>query len=159
MKIPKWMIPPPDWTPKPVEPRWVWRGRQFFITVGMMGIIFFFGSFLGLAKNVWDGIAMAVLGAGLLAGAGGTLALSFGKVVPADEFWVKALLRVGFMVTAPAMLCVFAPENPTEVRDVGEFVFRCAVFGSFTVVPFGLSLIKLVIQHRKGKEKREDPGD
>ena len=76
MKIPKWTVPPPNWKPPPAEPWWLRRGRRFFWLLAAAGVMCFLGSFCGLAENGWkEALVMAVLGAGLLTGAGGTSGL------------------------------------------------------------------------------------
>lgn len=152
MKLPKWMVPSMDWKPQPVEPHWLWQGRKFFWLLSLVGAMAFLGSFLGLAESLGEAAAVAVLGAGLLVGAGGTLALSYEKVAPENTFLVKAAVRVGFMVVGPAIFCVtmiwepFAPE--TEGKQIA---WAAAVLCGVTVIPFGASLLKLFRDHRQKK--------
>ncbi len=63
--------------PEPIEPYWLWQGRTFFWSLGLMGVLAFLGSFLEMAKGLREAIAMAVLGAGPAAFCGATI-LPFG---------------------------------------------------------------------------------
>lgn len=151
-KVPKWMIPPVNWKPLPVEPHGLRQSRKIFWMLSSMGAIFFLGSFLGLAESLGEAAATAVFGAGLLAGAGGTLALSYGKVPPEKEFSVKAALRVGFMVTGPALFGAIMAWEPLDPGTEGkQIAWAATVFCGITVLPFGASLLKLLHRHRRGK--------
>lgn len=158
MKVPKWMVPPPDWRPPPVEPWWLWRGRRFFWLLVVTGTICFLGSFCGLAENGWkETVVMAVLGAGLLTGAGGTLALSYEKVFQENIFLVKVLVRLGFMAVGPAALgeALFL-EPPDKGTDMGQFALRWAGLCLLTAAPFGISLAKLVLRQKiRGKRGKQ----
>lgn len=151
MKIPKWMVPPIDWRPKPAEPYWLERCRRFFWLLTALGLLCFFGSFLGLADTLWEGLAMAVLGAALTAGAGGTLALSYEKVPKGNVFLVKILCRVGFMAVAPALLLAVLAGEPMPWEEIRRLSPWWAALCGVTVLPFGLSLLKLILKHRREK--------
>jgi len=95
---------------------------------------------------------MALLGLGLLAGAGGTLALSYEKVAPEDIFTIKVILRVGFLAVGPAaaaLFCCVEPPEADNMRPLWAALAVCAI----TVIPFGLSLLKLFLWHQRGKKK------
>ena len=158
MKIPKWTVPPPNWKPPPAEPWWLRRGRRFFWLLAAAGVMCFLGSFCGLAENGWkEALVMAVLGAGLLTGAGGTLALSYEKVPQESIFSVKVLVRLGFMAVGPAALGEALFLEPVDGgTDMGPFALRWAGLCLLTAAPFGISLAKLVLQRKiRGKRGKQ----
>ena len=82
-------------------------------------------------------------GASLTAGSAGTLALAYGQWSEETCFAWKASARVGFLLLAP---CLVLMELPPLLECVGSW--GCVGLSAITVIPFGLSLIRLIWKKR-----------
>ena len=131
------------WTPTPYALR---NGRRLFwslLAAGLAMAVWALADFGGDLEAL-ERAGLGLAGLGLLAGAGSTLALSYGPAED-DVYPFRVLSRVGFLLVGPGMVL---SELPGLLRDFDWWVslLGCAA----TVVPFGLSLGKLIWKHERG---------
>ncbi len=133
-----------DWK-RYLSPPWREReGNKFFICLVPVGIgcmVMAMGGvyFEGLRERLGGFFA----GAGMAAGGAGTLALAYGQWPEETRFAWKVTARVGFLPLAP---CFVLMELPSLLESVGGW--GCAGLCAITVIPFGLSLIRLIWKKR-----------
>lgn len=129
------------WIP-PVRER---AGNRFFTSLVLCGAAFIVMSLGGI---YFDGFRARLCGflagAGLAAGAGSTLALAYGEWGDETRFALKIAARSGFLPLAP---CAVLIELPYFLEGLG--VWGCVGLSALTVIPFGLSLILLIVKRRK----------
>lgn len=158
-KIPKREIWATEWAQ---EPYYVHRGRQILWGAVTVGIIFL-GAAIFFDESLLERLGIALLGLGLLLWAGNWLVLSYGKIEnEGDQFLMKCLVRIGGMLFGPALAVIFfgMDVGAAEIRTWEEICLGVVIISALTVLPFGLSLLKLILLRRKGKEvkrKNKDP--
>lgn len=163
-KIPKWEM----WaTEQALEPYWLKRGRQILWGAVAVGVIFL-GAAIFIGGSLFERLGLALLGLGLLLWAGNWVVLSYGKIENEDDqFLMKCLVRIGGMLFGPALSVIFfgMDTGAAEIRTWEEICLGAVIISALTVLPFGLSLLKLILLRRKGKatkrksgkNKKEDP--
>lgn len=101
---------------------------------------------------------MLILGLGLTAAASTSFLTYYCNLTGESLFRAGIVNRIGLMALGPAFAMMsFSSISREKNVTPGQCALICAVSCGLTLVPAGLSLVKLVIQHRKGKEKGEDP--
>lgn len=119
------------------------RGRDFFVGAVLCGFVLMV---MALGDVYLDGLGRLAgffAGAGLMAGAACTLALAYGEWPEEIRFALKVAARVGFLPLAPCFVLI---ELPYLLEEVGAWV--CVALSCLTIVPFGLSLIRLIWKKR-----------
>lgn len=163
-KIPKWEM----WaTERALEPYWLKRGRDVLLYIALAGIIFLAISPFCF-ETLIECLGGILLGLSLLLWAGCWLILSYGKVKNEDnQFLLKCLVRIGGMLLGPALSVIFfgMDTGAAKTRTWEEICSGAVIISALSVLPFGLSLLKLILLRRKGKatkrksgkNKKEDP--
>lgn len=163
-KIPKWEM----WaTERAREPYYVYQGRKFLFIAVLLGIALFIGGLFFFDTGA-ESVGGVLFGLGLLLWAGNWLVLSYGKIENEDDqFLMKCLVRIGGMLFGPALSVIFfgMDTGAAGIRTWEEICLGAVIISALSVLPFGLSLLKLVLLRRKGKatkrksgkNKKEDP--
>ncbi len=92
----------------------------------------------------WAQAGTGLVGLGVIAGCGGTLALSYEKLAEDDVFPVRLGVRVGFMLVGPGAVLAKVPS----LLELDQGWLLGAIGCAVTVIPFGVSLALLL---RRGK--------
>ena len=133
-----------DWKRFQRPPITEWAGRDIFIGIALGGITVMV---IALGGVYLDGFRARLggflAGAGLTLGAASTLALAYGDWPEEDCFALKIAARAGFLPIAP---CAVLAELPYLLEELGPW--GCAGLSAITVVPFGLSLTRLIWKKR-----------
>lgn len=126
-------------------PPWGERhGNKIFTALVLGGIaLMVFGMSGVYLEGFRARLAGFFAGAGMAAGGAGTLALAYGDWPEETRFAWKAAARAGFLPLAP---CLVLMELPSLLEWVGPW--GCAGLSAITVIPFGLSLIRLIWKKR-----------
>lgn len=133
-----------DWK-RYLSPPWRERaGNRLFTGLVLSGAVLMV---LALGGVYFEGLRERLggffTGAGMAAGGAGTLALAYGQWPEDARFAWKVTARVGFLPLAP---CFVLMELPSLLESVGGW--GCAGLCAITVIPFGLSLIRLIWKKR-----------
>lgn len=133
-----------DWK-RYLSPPWRERdGNKVFTALVLGGVVLMVFAMSGVCLESFRArLSGFFAGAGMAVGGAGTLALAYGEWPEETRFAWKAAVRSGFLPLAP---CLVLMELPELLECVGGW--GCIALCAVTVIPFGLSLIRLIWKKR-----------
>lgn len=137
-----------DWK-RFLSPPWMERdGNKLFTALVLVGAALMIFAMSGVYLEGFRArLAGFFAGAGITAGGTGTLMLAYGQWPEETRFALKVTARVGFLPLAP---CLVLMELSFLLEHVS--IWCCIGLCAITVIPFGLSLIRLIWKKRNSYE-------